>query len=98
MTTATMTSKGQITIPKDVRDDMNLVAGSKLMFVRIAPGHFRIVPRTGKIEDLFGILHRPGQRTLTIEEINEGIAEGGAASGMRGMPGYEDEDDLGDYR
>ena len=94
MSVATMTSKGQITIPKHVRDDMHLVAGSKVMFVRIGPGHYRIVPRTGKIEDLFGILHRPGQRALTIEEINEGIAEAGAASGLRGMPGHEDEEDL----
>ncbi|GAA1519842.1 AbrB/MazE/SpoVT family DNA-binding domain-containing protein [Nocardioides humi] len=85
MSVATMTSKGQITIPKDVRDDMRLTPGSKVWFVKIAPGHYRVVPRTGKIQDLFGILYRPGQRTLTIEEINEGIAEGGAASGMRGM-------------
>jgi AbrB family looped-hinge helix DNA binding protein len=85
MSTATMTSKGQITIPKEVRDDLRLVPGSKVMFVKLSPGHYRMVARTGRIDDLAGMLYRPGQRTLTIEEINEGIAEGAAESGMRGV-------------
>jgi antitoxin PrlF len=85
MATATMTSKGQITVPRDVREDLGLVAGSKVMFVKLGPRDYRIVARTGRIEDLAGILHRPGQRPLTIEEINEGIAEAGAESGMRGV-------------
>ncbi|WP_152363024.1 AbrB/MazE/SpoVT family DNA-binding domain-containing protein [Microlunatus speluncae] len=85
MTTATMTSKGQITVPRDVREDLGLVAGSKVMFVKLGPRDYRIVARTGRIEDLFGILHRPGQRPLTIEEMNEGIAEAAAESGMRGV-------------
>ena len=85
MTTATMTSKGQLTVPREVREDLGLVAGSKVMFVKLGPRDYRIVARTGRIEDLAGILHRPGQRPLTIEEINEGIAEAGAESGMRGV-------------
>lgn len=85
MSTATMTSKGQITVPKDVREDLKLEPGSKVMFVKLGPGQYRIVARTGRIDDLFGLLYRPGQRTLSIEEINEGIAEGAAESGMRGV-------------
>lgn len=84
MSQATMTSKGQITVPKDVRDDLNLSAGSQVMFVRAGPRDYRIVARTRKIEDLFGVLHRPGVPALTIDEINEGIAEGAAERGMRG--------------
>jgi AbrB family looped-hinge helix DNA binding protein len=94
MSIATMTSKGQITVPKDVRDELHLVPGSKVMFVRIGPGHVRIVPRTGKLEDLFGILHRPGQRALTIEEINEGIAEGAVMGYLDGLE--DDMDDMDD--
>jgi AbrB family looped-hinge helix DNA binding protein len=93
MSTATMTSKGQITVPKEVRDDLKLQPGSKVMFVKVAPNHYRLVARTGKIEDLFGVLHRPGQRTLSIEEINEGIAEAAAASGMRGVRNDHDDED-----
>jgi AbrB family looped-hinge helix DNA binding protein len=85
MSTATMTSKGQITVPKDVRDDLRLVPGSKVMFVRLAPGHYRVIARTGKIEDLAGMLHRPGQRALTIEEINEGIGEGAVMGYLEGL-------------
>ena len=92
MSTATMTSKGQITVPKDVREDLKLQPGSKVMFVKIAPNQYRLVARTGKIEDLFGVLYRPGQRTLSIEEINEGIADAGAESGMRGVRNESAED------
>lgn len=41
MSQATMTSKGQITVPKDVRDDLNLSAGSKVMLVRVGPQDYR---------------------------------------------------------
>lgn len=85
MSTATMTSKGQITMPKDVRDDLNLVAGSRVMFVKLPNGQYNIVPKTGSVQDLFGMLHQPGAPAMTIEEINDAIAEGAAESGMRGM-------------
>lgn len=81
MTQAVMTSKGQITIPKDVRDDLRLEAGSKVMFVRLGPREYRLVARTGKISDLYGVLARPGQDTLTNDEINEAIADAAAESG-----------------
>jgi len=85
MPTATMTSKGQITVPKQVRDDLNLTTGSKVVFVKLPSGQYRIVPRTGRIEDLAGLLYDPTQPTMTIEEMNDAIAEGGAESGMRGL-------------
>lgn len=82
---ATMTSKGQITIPKEVREKLGLVAGSRVMFVTLPNGQAAMVPKTGSVEALFGMLHYPGIRTMSIEEINAAIAEGGAASGMRGL-------------
>ena len=85
MTIATMTSKGQITVPKEVRDDLNLVAGSQLMFVKLPGGYYRIVPRTGRISDLAGMLSYPGMPHVTIEEMNEAIGEAAAESGMRGL-------------
>ena len=84
MSIATMTSKGQVTVPKDVREDMGLKPGSKLMFVKVRDGFYRVVPRTGTAADLVGMLYDPDRPTMTIEEMNEAIAEGGAASGMRG--------------
>lgn len=85
MPIATMTSKGQITVPKEVRDDLHLTAGSKVMFVKLRNGQYRILPRTGKIRDLAGMLHDPNRPPMTIEEMNDAIAEGGAESGMRGI-------------
>lgn len=85
MPTATMTSKGQITIPKEMREELRLEAGSKVTFIRVGEGHYRILPRTGSIRDLIGILHDPTRPTMTIEEMNEAIAEGGAASGLQGL-------------
>jgi len=80
-----MTSKGQITVPKDVREDLGLVAGSKVMFVKLPNGQYNVVPRTRSLADLSGILYEPGRPAMTIEEINDAIAEGGAESGMRGI-------------
>lgn len=91
MSTATVTSKGQITIPKDIRDDLALEAGSRVMFVKLPNGHYNIVPKTGSVEDLIGMLHYSGMPVMSIEDINEAIAEGGAASGMRGMHPEDDE-------
>ena len=85
MATATMTSKGQITVPKEVRDDLKLVTGSKVMFVKLRGGQYRIIARTGSVDDFIGMLYDPDQPALTIEEINDAIAEGGAASGLRGL-------------
>ena len=86
MSTATLSSKGQLTVPKDVRDDLGLVAGSKVMFVKMSDGQYRIVPRTARGDDLIGTLHDPDSPPLTLAEIDEAIAEGGAASGLRGLP------------
>ena len=53
--------------------------------VKLRAGQYRIIARTGSIEDLAGMLYDPDRPALTIEEINDAIAEGGAESGMRGM-------------
>ncbi|NLG23589.1 MAG: AbrB/MazE/SpoVT family DNA-binding domain-containing protein [Actinomycetales bacterium] len=76
-----MTSKGQITVPKDVRDDLELVEGSRVLFVKVGEGHYRLVGRTGALSDLAGVLRRPGQEALTVEEMQDGIAEAAAAAG-----------------
>lgn len=85
MATATMTSKGQVTIPKAVRDDLQLVPGSTVMFVRLPGGRYELVPRTGSIEDLAGILHEPGRPALTLTAMAEAVADGAAEHAMRGI-------------
>jgi AbrB family looped-hinge helix DNA binding protein len=72
MPTATMTSKGQITIPVKVRTALGLDAGDKIDFVEIEKGQYAIKPRTGSIRDLEGCIPRLDY-VPTIEEMDEAI-------------------------
>jgi len=75
---ATITSKGQVTIPQAVRADLGVSEGDRLDFVRLADGNYAIVPAKGSIRDLEGILKRPGRKALTLEQIQEAIERGAA--------------------
>jgi antitoxin PrlF len=74
---ATLTSKGQITIPKAVRDSLKLHVGDRLEFLFDPDGSVRIVPATRPVTDLKAMLSRPA-RALSLEEIDAVIAERGA--------------------
>ena len=58
MAEATITSKGQITIPKDVRDRLRLKAGHRVEFYFDPGGQVIFRPRIGDIRDLRGVLKR----------------------------------------
>ncbi len=79
MSSATVTSKGQITIPKDVRDALGIEPGTKVDFVRVSARDYRVRPKNLSVMDLFGILKYDGP-TITLEEMDEAIAAGAAAS------------------
>jgi AbrB family looped-hinge helix DNA binding protein len=74
MKTATMTSKGQVTIPIEVRRDMRLETGSKISFVPMGDGLYRIVPVRGSVMDLADYFDSQGIHA-TIEDMNLAIAE-----------------------
>ncbi len=82
MTTATLTSKGQITIPADVRRTLGVQAGDRVEFVEIQPGRFELVAATRSVRELKGMLGKPA-RTLSIEDMNRVIAEQGAKAVLR---------------
>jgi AbrB family looped-hinge helix DNA binding protein len=75
MPTATITSKGQVTIPKKIRDKLGLKPGDKLDFEINEEGKLEASTKKYAIEDVAGILYRPGQKAKTIEEMNEGVSE-----------------------
>ncbi len=79
---ATLTSKGQITIPKAVRDSLKLHVGDRLEFLVDPDGSVRIVPATRPVTDLKALLQRPA-RTLGLEEIDAVIAERGAPAARK---------------
>lgn len=74
MTVATMTSKGQITIPKVVRDELGLEPGMKVDFVRVGVGEYRLRPKNAQVSDLFGLARHEGP-PISIEEMNEAIRD-----------------------
>ena len=79
MVRAKLTVKGQITIPKEIRDYLKLDSGSKVDFVIDENGDVKLIPLNVLVEDLSGILHRPGMKPVTIAEMKQSIAEGASA-------------------
>ena len=83
---ATMTSKGQLTIPKDVREKLALKAGDKIALT-VVDDHIVGTPRNRKFAELAGILGDPPGGPATIEEIDTAVREavgrhvGGAPTG-----------------
>ena len=74
MALATITSKGQITIPKAVRERLMLDAGDKIEFVFTKNREALIRPVSKTVDDLFGKLYKPGTKTVSIEEMDAAIA------------------------
>jgi antitoxin PrlF len=74
MRSAKVTSKGQITIPKEVRKAMKLTPGTRIDFYERIPGRFEMLAKTGSIRDLEGCVPKLGY-VPTIEEMNEAILE-----------------------
>jgi len=74
MSVATVTSKGQITIPQDVRDRLHIVTGSRVEFAERPDGVIEFIPLTASIMDLKGILKWDGP-AFTIEQMDEAIGE-----------------------
>ncbi len=75
MSGAKLTSKGQITLPKSVRDRLRLSAGDRVEFIETEAG-FVLHTATRDIRELKGILPRP-RRPVSIEAMNAAIARMG---------------------
>jgi AbrB family looped-hinge helix DNA binding protein len=74
MPTATMTSKGQITIPIEVRKALGLKAGVRIDFYEIEKGEYAFRPKTGSIMEMRGCLAYDGP-TITIEEMHRALLD-----------------------
>jgi AbrB family looped-hinge helix DNA binding protein len=77
MATSTMTTKGQVTIPLDVRQRLGLDAGDRIEFVEIEHGVFAIKPAIDDVRSLKGLLRKPA-RPVSVEDMNAAVrARGG---------------------
>ncbi len=72
---ATITSKGQITLPKPLRDRLRLHAGDKVDFFLDAAGRVEMVPKKRSLKELKGMLPPP-VRGVTLEDMERAIAQG----------------------
>jgi len=61
-----------VTLPDEVREHLQLKAGDRVEYLIKPSGNVELRPAS--TESLFGILHRPGMRAVSIEEMKEGIA------------------------
>lgn len=76
MPVSTVTSKGQITLPKEIRDQLHLKTGSKINFETDSSGRVVLKPLIGDFRSLRGIVRSKRKRPASIEEMNEAIAQG----------------------
>ena len=72
---ATLTSKGQVTIPKPIRDRLHLEPGDKIDFILDEAGDVRVTPVTVPVARLKGMVPKPGS-PLSLEKMNEAVARG----------------------
>lgn len=75
MATGTISDKGRVIIPDEVREHLHLQEGDRVEFVIKAGGEVHLRPAAGSIQDLFGMLHRPDIPPRTIEEMREGMID-----------------------
>ena len=75
MATATITSKGQVTIPANVRKALSLKPGDKIDFQIEENGTARILPFSRKVSEVYGLLANKSRSTLSTEEIDERLRE-----------------------
>ncbi len=79
MVTATLTSKGQITVPAAVREALGVDAGDRVEFVEVAPGRYELIAATRSVTALKGMFGK-ARKSVSIEEMNAAIARRGAAA------------------
>ena len=73
MSTTTLTSKGQITIPAAVREALGVGTGDRVEFVELVPGRYEFVATTRSVTDLKGMFGRT-RKQVTIHDMNAVIA------------------------
>ena len=74
---ATITSKGQVTVPKAIREQLHLRPGDKLDFLLDEGGALRVEPVTEPVTALKGMLPKP-RRAVTLAEMDQAITDSAA--------------------
>ncbi len=75
MPATTVTSKGQITLPKAIREALGVQAGDRVVFVRQPDGSIVVEAETLDVRRLQGRLRRYVSRPVSLDEMEDAIAE-----------------------
>jgi AbrB family looped-hinge helix DNA binding protein len=67
---ATLTSKGQTTIPKEIRDRLSMKAGDRMTFTLMPDGTVVMRVKTRSVTELAGVLHKKGRKPLPVERLS----------------------------
>lgn len=73
MAGAVVTSKGQITIPKAVRDALGVGTGDRVEFVEVEKGVYNVVAATRDVRELKGAIGKP-TRPVSVEDMKRAVA------------------------
>ena len=73
MALATMTTKGQVTIPKEIRESLQLHSGDKIDFFIKESGEAVIRPISRKVDDVFCKLKNVKNKAISVEDMNQAI-------------------------
>ncbi|MDZ7924953.1 MAG: AbrB/MazE/SpoVT family DNA-binding domain-containing protein [Marinagarivorans sp.] len=71
MTTATVTSKGQITIPAPIRLDLHVGPGDRVEFIKVDTGRYEMLAATVDVSSIKGIVIT--DKKISVEEMNDAI-------------------------
>jgi AbrB family looped-hinge helix DNA binding protein len=74
---STITSKGQITMPKEIRERLNLHYGDKVEFLLDKSGNVYIIPKKSSLIKLKGIVPR-SKKVVSLSEMNNAIEREGS--------------------
>lgn len=75
---ATVTSKGQITIPAAIRNTLNVHPGDQIQFIEVAPGRFEMLVSCNDVTSLKGMVK--SRKRVSVEEMNQAIQQKGSDS------------------
>ena len=84
MSTATVTSKRQITLPADMCRELRIVPGTKIAFVKNAAGETVLKPKLGDIRNVKGIVKYKGP-SVSIEDMKQAVADAVAEEYVRSI-------------
>lgn len=67
---ATLTSKGQTTIPKEIRDSLSLKAGDRMTFTLMPDASVLMRVKSKSVTELAGVLHEKGLKPVPVARLS----------------------------